>query len=308
MSYFRGIISILGRLFRWERGVPLLRPDRIDWNLSLPPLTVKVNAHQLFYTAKGEGEPMILIHGYGAGMWVWEKQMEVLSQSHQVYLIDLIGHGFSDRPRIHYRPETYLLFFKAFMDGVGIQKATLVGNSMGGGIGWGMAVLYPERVHRLILIDCAPPDVVRQVKNKSFRMLVTFRSMPLLVRLLIACRDQGSIQQVLHECVFDTGRITPAILNRQYQLLKIRGTTWVLYSTLKNGEEALKFKDQLTKIVAPTLLIWGENDSIFPLCVGENLHQAIPNSKLKVIGRSGHIPMWETPDAVNAAILSFMES
>jgi pimeloyl-ACP methyl ester carboxylesterase len=304
----RWIIHLLLIPFRWERRIPLVRPNRIDWNPSLPPLTAQVNGHSIFYTVKGEGEPVLLIHGYGAGMWVWEKQIDFLSQSYQVYALDLLGHGFSDRPKIPYTPETYFSSLKTFMGGVGIKKATLIGNSMGGGIAWGLAILFPERVRRLILINSAPPDVLKQVNNDSFRTLVTIQPIPLLPHLLIASRDQKTIRLVLEECVFDTGKITPQVLHRQYQLLRIKGTTWVLHSTLKNAEEALKFKSQLSKISVPTLLIWGEKDLIFPLSVGEGLHQDIPSSTLKVIKKSGHIPMWETPDEVNEAILSFLKN
>jgi pimeloyl-ACP methyl ester carboxylesterase len=119
-----------------------------------------------------------LIHGYGAGIWVWEKQIEILSQSYRVYALDVIGHGFSDRPKIPYTSETYIHFLRDFMDGVGIERATLIGNSMGGGIAWAMAILFPERVDRLILIDCVPPDVLQQVKNESFRTLVAIKGIP----------------------------------------------------------------------------------------------------------------------------------
>jgi pimeloyl-ACP methyl ester carboxylesterase len=257
---------------------------------------------------KGEGEPIVLIHGYGAGMWVWEKQVEALSRSHRVYALDLIGHGFSERPRISYTPEAYLHFLKGFLDGVGVKKATLIGNSMGGGIAWGMAILFPERVERLVLIDCAPPDVLNQVKNDSFLTLVSIKHLPLLPKLVIASRDRRSIEQVLRECVFDTSLITPEILDRECRLLKIEGTTWVLYSTLKNAEDALKFKDQLSNISVSSFLIWGEKDLIFPPSVGERLHQTIPGSTFKVVERSGHIPMWETPEEVNEAILSFLKT
>ncbi|HSB05804.1 MAG TPA: alpha/beta hydrolase [Thermodesulfobacteriota bacterium] len=308
MIDLRWMVHLLLMPFRWERRIPLVRPHRINWNPSLPPLTVQVNGRSIFYTVKGEGEPVLLIHGYGAGMWVWEKQIDYLSQSYRVYTLDLLGHGFSDRPKIPYTPETYFNSLKAFMEGVGIKKATLIGNSMGGGIAWGMAILFPERVHRLVLINSAPPDVLKQVKNDSFRTLVTIQPIPLLPRLLIASRDQKSIRLVFEECVFDTGKITPQVLHRQYQLLRIKGTTWVLSSTLRNAGEALKFKSQLSKISAPTLVIWGEKDLIFPLSVGESLHQDIPISTFKVIEKSGHIPMWETPDEVNGAILSFLKN
>jgi len=303
----RWIVSILLMPFLWGRSKPLVRPDRIGWNPSLTPQTIQIRGHTIFYAVKGEGNPLILIHGYGAGMWVWEKQIEILSHSFRVYALDLLGHGFSDRPKIHYTAEAYIHFLKDFMVGVGIEKATLIGNSMGGGIAWAVAAVFPERVEKLILINCIPPDVLDQVRNDSFRALVAIEDIPFLPHLVIANRSRRSIKWILHECVSNIKLITPKILDRQYQLSKIKGTTWVLYSTFKNAKEAPKLKDYLSKINQPTLLLWGERDLIFPPSVGEGLHQAIKGSKFQVIGKSGHIPMWETPEKVNQAILSFLK-
>ncbi|MGZ3569867.1 MAG: alpha/beta fold hydrolase [Thermodesulfobacteriota bacterium] len=307
MIRFRWIVSLFLMPFLWGCSAPLVRPNRIDWNPSLPPKIVQVNGHTIFYTVKGEGSPLFLIHGYGAGMWVWEKQIEVLSQRYRVYTVDVIGHGFSDRPKIPYAPEAYIYFLRDFMDAVGIEKATLIGNSMGGGIAWGTAIFFPERVDRLILIDCVPPDVLQQVKNKSLRTLIAIRDIPFLPYLVISARSKSSMKWVLMECVSDVNLITPEVVKRQYQLSKIKGTTWVLYSTLKHAEEAFKLKDQFSLIRQPALFIWGEKDIVFPPEVGETLHRAITGSRFQLIEKSGHIPMWETPDEVNQAILDFLK-
>jgi pimeloyl-ACP methyl ester carboxylesterase len=306
MIRLRWIVSTLLMPFLPEHSIRLVRPTRIDWNPSLSPKTIQINGHTIFYTVKGEGKPLLLIHGYGAGIWVWEKQIEALSQFYRVYALDLIGHGFSDRPKIPYTPETYIHFFRNFMDGVGIEKATLVGNSMGGGIAWAMAILFPERVNHLILIDCVPPDVLGQVKNESFRILAAIKDIPFLPYLVMAARNKNSIRQILLECISDIRLITPEVVNRQYQLSKIKGTTWALYSTFKHAKEALKLKDQFSLIRKPTLFIWGERDLVFPLQLGEDLHQSIKGSKFLRIEKSGHIPMWETSVEVNQAILEFL--
>ena len=307
MIRLRWIVSALLAPFLWGRGIPVVRPSRIDWDPSLSPQTIEIKGHTIFYTAKGEGKPLLLIHGYGAGMWVWEKQINVLSQSYRVYALDLIGHGFSDRPKIPYTPETYIHFLNDFMDGAGIEKAIVIGNSMGGGIAWGTAIFHPERVDRLVLIDCVPPDVLQQVKNESFRTLAVIKDIPILAYLAIAARGKYSMKWALLECVSDIKRITPEVVDRQYQLSRIKGTTWVLYSTLRHAKEALKLKDQLPMIRQPSLFIWGGKDLIFPPHVGEVLHQTVPGSKFLRVEESGHIPMWETPDKVNRAILDFLQ-
>jgi 2-hydroxy-6-oxonona-2,4-dienedioate hydrolase len=308
MIRLRWISSVLLMPFLRGRSIPLVRPDRLYWNPSLSTKTVQVRGNTIFYVAKGEGDPLLLIHGYGAGMWVWEKQIEVLSRSYKVYALDLLGHGFSDRPKISYTAETYIHCVRGFMEGLGIDKATLVGNSMGGGVAWATAIAHPDRVKRLILIDCVPPDVLDQVRNASFRTLAAVRNIPLLPQLVIASRNRNSIRWVLSECVYDNSLVTEEILDHQYQISRIRGSTWVLYSTLMNARGALRFKEQLSHIPCPTLIVWGEKDLIFPPAVGEGLHKIIPGSRFLLIPRSGHIPMWESSEAVNRAVLSFLQS
>jgi len=307
MSRFQWILSVLLAPLLRERSIPLVRPTRIAWNPSLLPRTIQIKGHTIFYVVKGEGEPLLLMHGYGAGFWVWEKQMDILSKNYKVYALDLIGYGYSDRPRIEYTPETYIYFVKDFMDSLEMEKATLIGNSMGGGIAWAMAALFPKRVKRLILIDCVPPDVLEQVRNESFRALAAVKDIPFLPYLVIASRSKRSVKAVLQECLFDRRLITPELLNRQFELNRFRGSTWVLHSTLKHAKETSKIGDYLSSIDHPTLLLWGEEDVVFPPSVGEGLHQAIKGSKLHVIRKSGHIPMWETPDEVNRAILDFLK-
>jgi len=307
MVRLRWILSVLSAPVLGERSIPLIRPTRLDRNPSLLPQTIQIDGgHTIFYTVNGVGRPLVLIHGYGAGIWVWEKQIEVLSQGYRVYALDLIGHGFSDRPKIPYTPETYIDCLKDFMDGVGIEKATLIGNSMGGGVAWAMAILFPERVDRLVLIDCVPPDVLHEVKNESFRMLAAIKDIPILPYLVMAVRNRNSIRKILLECISDIKLITPEVVNRQYHLSRIKGTTWALYSTFKHAREALKLRDRFPLIRKPTLFVWGERDLVFPPQLGETLHQAITGSKLRVIKKSGHIPMWETPEEVNGAILDFL--
>jgi pimeloyl-ACP methyl ester carboxylesterase len=307
MSSIRWILSVLLAPFSREPSIPLVRPTQINWNPSFIPETVQIKGQTIFYVRMGDGEPILLIHGFGAGFWVWEKQIEILSRNYRVYALDLIGHGFSDRPKMEYTPETYIYFLRDFMDGLGIERATLVGNSMGGGIAWAVAALFPRRVKKLILVNCVPPDVLNQVRNESFRTLAAVKNVPLLPYLAIASRNRSSVRRILQECVLEGRLITPGVLSRQYQLVRIEGTTWVLYSTLMNAKETSKFKDYLSLIQCPTLLIWGERDLIFPLSVGKMLHRAIKGSLLHIVEKSGHIPMWETPEEVNRIILNFLK-
>ena len=305
-DFIKSIKKTLAIPFRREDSLPLIRPERLDWDPSLAPKTIQIEGHTVFYIAKGEGEPLILIHGYGAGIWVWERQIDVLSQGRRVYALDLLGHGFSDRPRIAYTPEAYIRFLKGFMDAVGVEQGDLIGNSMGGGLAWAAAAHFPERVKRLVLIDCIPPDVLDQVRNESFRRLAAFKRLPFLAIFIFYTRNKDSIRSVLKECVSDTKRITPEVVDRQYRLSMVRGSTWSLYSTFRYASRAIGLRDSLSRIRHPTLLIWGAEDRIFPPSVGEHLQRSIAGARLHVIEKSGHVPMWETPEKVNPLILAFL--
>jgi pimeloyl-ACP methyl ester carboxylesterase len=114
------------------------------------------------------------------------------------------------------------------------------------------------------------------------------------------------VKWILQECVTDKALITPEVVDRQYQFSRIKGTTWCLYSTFRNAKDAIRLKEYLPRIDRPTLLIWGEEDLLFPPSVGEALNRAIPGSELQIIEKSGHIPMWETPEKVNPLILGFL--
>jgi pimeloyl-ACP methyl ester carboxylesterase len=179
---------------------------------------------------------------------------------------------------------------------------------MGGGIAWAATALFPGRVNKLILIDCVPPDVLNQVRNESFRTLAVVKDVPFLPYLVIASRNKNSIKRILQESLFDKRLISSALLDRQWGLIRFKGSTWVLYSTLKHAKDTSKMGDYLSLINHPTLLIWGERDLVFPPSVGESLHRAIKGSKLHIIKRSGHIPMWETPDELNRVILDFLKA
>ncbi len=126
----------------------------------LPIHTVQVKGETMAYLDSGQGQAVILIHGFGGSMWQWEHQQIPLSSKFRLITPDLVGSGLSAKPEIDYRPEQTLEYFIGFMDALKIERATLVGNSMGAGLAIGMALAYPNRVSDLILIDGLPANVL----------------------------------------------------------------------------------------------------------------------------------------------------
>lgn len=287
-------------------GRPLVRPAVLGWNPALELKTARITEGTIFYAVTGEGPPVLLLHGFGGQIWVWEKQVAALSKRNRVYIPDLIGYGYSDRPKVEYTPALFIDSIKQFMDQLGLKRASLIGTSMGGGIAWAFALTYPERVEKVVLIDSVPPDVVPEVRNPSYRWFLAIRNLPLLPYLAVALHTRGMLRATLMEMVYDDRLISDEVVERQYQIGRIAGTARVMTSTARHAEELKRYAGALRTLVKPTLIVWGDQDEVFSVAVGKGLQASIKGSELFVIKQSGHMTMWEHPGETNQAILEFL--
>ena len=284
----------------------LVRPTAFDWNPVLELQLAGIDGGEIFYAVAGEGAPVLLLHGFGGEIWMWEKQVEALSKRYRLYIPDLLGYGYSDRPKIDYTPSLFIDMIRQFMDQLGVRSASLIGNSMGGGIAWAFALTHPERVDKLVLIDSIPPQVVPAVRNRLFRWFLAIRHVPLLPYLAVALRTRRMVRAALMQVVYNDRLITEAVVERQHRIGRMAGTARVMASTVRYADEVARHADALATLRKPTLIIWGEQDELFPVAVGSQLHASIRDSELVVIKGSGHMPMWEKPDETNQAIVEFL--
>ena len=270
--------------------------------------TVVVNGHRTTYLRDGKGPPLVLLHGYAGASWNWEYQIEALAPWFTVFVPDLLGQGLSQKPRIDYAPSFYIEWLRGFLDAVGVERAHLIGNSMGCGLALGMALTHPERVERLVLISGFPGNVLDKARGPYLRMFARIGSR-LLFSLAYRCMGRRAFRTFLRGIVRDPSQVTPAVVERAYRLRKDHGKAWPLWSSLRNvsiwNEQ---YAPRLGMVNAPTLIIWGREDRFFPWEVGEELRKAIPGSKLAVVPHAGHLPMWEQPEVVNTLILEFLSA
>ena len=244
----------------------------------LRPMAVTVHGHKLVYVKKGSGPAIVMIHGWGSNLAAWSHQIDVLAPHLTVYSIDLIGHGLSDKPDIDYTPRDFLDHVRKWMDAVGLKSATFMGCSMGGGISIGMAIDYPQRVERLILVDALPPH---RFRNKS---------------VLESGGEKKSVEPV-----------SPTV-QEQLAVPEEMPATPVRLINRMNRNFGLwgAYADKVPAIRQPTLIIWGDNDAAIPLKYGRILHDEIPGSKLVIIPDGRHTPMKHKPDETNRAIKEFL--
>jgi pimeloyl-ACP methyl ester carboxylesterase len=270
--------------------------------------TVLVHDQRIAYLDVGTGPPVILIHGFGGSMWQWEHQQHALSQHFRVLTLDLPGAGLSDKPEIDYRPDQMLDFFVGFMDGVEIPQAALVGNSMGAGLAIGMVLAHPTRVGKLVLIDGLPQHVMEKLTSPSVRRALETSAPSWLVSFGNWLFGGLMIESVLREIVHDPALLTPAVIERSNRNRQRPGLIKPIMAVRENlplWESG--FATRIDEITHPTLVIWGEEDRVFPIAVGEELHQTIKGSRFTRIPKAGHIPQWERPDLVNQELITFIQ-
>jgi len=274
----------------------------------LPIHTVPVKGHNLAYLDVGQGRPVILIHGFGGSMWQWEHQQRPLSAEFRLITPDLIGSGLSDKPDIEYRPDQMLDYFVGFMDALRIPQATLVGNSMGAGLAIGMALAHPDRVSQLVLIDGLPANVRERVTSPSIQRALDTPAPSWLASFGNWLFGGVMIESVLKEIVHDPALLTPAVIERSNRNRQRPGMIRPLM-TVRNSLPLWEtgFARRLGEIAHPTLIVWGEEDRVFPLAVGEELQRTIKGSSLVRIPNAGHIPQWERPDLANRAMIDFLQ-
>jgi pimeloyl-ACP methyl ester carboxylesterase len=272
-----------------------------------PIHTTQVKGEHLAYLDVGEGRPVIVIHGFGGSMWQWEHQQVPLSSAFRLLTPDLIGSGLSAKPDIEYRPDEMLDYFVAFMDALNIQRAALVGNSMGAGLAIGMALEHPDRVSKLVLIDGFPANVRERLTSPSIQRALDTPAPSWLASLGNWLFGSLIIESVLKEMVHNPALLTPAVVersNRNRQRPGVMRPLMTARGTLPLWETG--YAKRIGQIRHPTLIVWGEEDRVFPIAVGEELHRTITGSSLVRIPNAGHIPQWEQPDLVNPAMIDFL--
>lgn len=288
-------------------ATPAPLPPWFDAIERLPLRSITVNGQRIAYLDQGQGPPVILIHGFGGSMWQWEYQQAALSRQFRVLTPDLLGAGLSDKPDIEYRPDQLLEFLVGFMDALQISQAAMVGNSMGAGLAIGLALDHPTRVSTLILIDGLPAQVLQHLSSPSLRRALTTPAPSWLISVGNWLFGERMLESTLREFVHDPALLTPAVLDRSNRNRQRPGLFRGLLTVGNNLPLWERdFAPRLGAISHRTLIIWGEEDRVFPLAAGETIHHTIAGSSFVSIPNAAHIPQWEQPDPVNRAIMNFL--
>ena len=257
------------------------------------PKEVLVFGQKIQYVEAGSGPTVILLHGLGGSSQVWQFSIPALAEKYHVIVPDQIGFGKSDKPLVNYRIRTYVDFLDQFCKQLKIERATLVGNSMGGWIAAMFTASFPDRIDKLVLVDAAGYAPPKDFDTRAFFGLnpTTREGMKVL------------IAKVFYNKAFQTD----AFIDQSIAARLAAGDGYTINSITESIIRGEDFLDDIVKTIKrPTLIIWGRQDGLVPLAEGERFNKDIAGSKMIVIDQCGHVPNVEKPGEFNAALLKFL--
>ena len=257
-----------------------------------------------------DAPPVLLLHGggYDSVSLSYKQSIGAISQYHSVFAPDWPGYGESDKPKVSYSTEYYVDFLGLLMDALGLEKASLVGISLGGAISLGFSLRWPQRVEKLVLVDSH--GLGREVPGRvmSYAMI----RLPLLNKLVWAImgRSRRMIRWSLQSTFYDPQAVTSSLVDEALQVAKKPrvGQAWRSWQRNEIGWGGFRtnFLDRLDTLTVPTLILHGAQDRYVPVSWAQRAHTLIKDSRLHIFPQCGHWLTLEKPAEFNRAVLEFL--
>ena len=264
--------------------------------------TIDAGGIRTHYHDVGTGQPVLLLHGSGPGVsaWAnWQHNIPALARRYRVIAPDIVGFGYTERPEdVYYSLGTWIDHVWSFLDALGIEKTSLVGNSLGGRIGLGMAAQHPERLDRMILMG-APG--VGMTYTEGLRALREYQP------------SERNMRELLLSCfAVDPAIITDDLVRARYEASAAPGAFEayrdMFFSPRHAGGELSITEAEVRAVATRTLLIHGREDKVVPVDVAWNMVRLLPDADLAVFARCGHWTQIERADDFNHLVASFLGS
>ena len=272
---------------------------------------IRLHGHRLCYRTGGRGPVLLLIHGITNSSASWEPIFAQLATRFTVIAPDLLGHGQSAKPRGDYSLGASASLMRDLMVALGHERATIVGHSLGGGIAMQMAYQFPERVERLVLVSSG--GLGRQVTPmlRAVALPAAEYVLPLLASqplVSVGATLGGWIERVGVRFGADIAAMASGVASLQ-DIEARRAFVHTARSVIDISGQRVSATDKLYLAEAvPTLILWGDRDSIIPARHGIRAHELMPGSRLRIFDGAGHFPHHDAPAGFAAALADFVDT
>jgi pimeloyl-ACP methyl ester carboxylesterase len=271
---------------------------------------VQIHGHEVCYRDVGEGPVLLLLHGIAGSSRAWREVMPALADEYRLIAPDLLGHGESAKPVGDYSLGAYASGMRDFLGVLGVERATLVGQSFGGGVAMQLAYQHPEVCERLVLVDSG--GLGREVSPLLRAVTLPLAEYVLPVVFPSFVKERGdSVSRFLQRHGIRSGRAAEMWL--AYRSLTESDNRKAFVRTMRSvidpGGQTVSALDRLYLAAAvPTLVVWGSADTIIPVEHAHAAHEAIPGSRLEIIEGVGHFPHVEAPERFVEVLRDFIET
>jgi pimeloyl-ACP methyl ester carboxylesterase len=263
---------------------------------------------RLHYRDQGNpnGPSIVMVHGFAASLDAWEPWVARLGNDYRIVTLDLPGHGLTRAP------STYVISLDRCADLVDVVadrlklgRYVVVGNSMGGGVAWGLALRHPDHVRGLVLVDSVGLPEAR--RDRGSPLVFKIMASP-AGRLLLRHMDTRPLaERGLRSAYVDPSLVTPALIDRYVDLSRAPGHRSILLNGQGPGSGPKITAETFKHIRIPTLVMHGEADTVIPVAAGRRLADAIPGARLITYPGVGHVPMEQIPDQSARDLRSFLQ-
>jgi 2-hydroxy-6-oxonona-2,4-dienedioate hydrolase len=243
------------------------------------------------------------LHGTGGHLEAYMSNIGILAQRFHTVAFDMVGHGFTDKPDHDYEIRHYVKHLLDVLDALGIERANISGESLGGWVAAQFALDHPERVAKIALNTAggltADPVVMERLKSLSLAAVENL--------------SRETVRKRLEWLMYDPQNVTEELIDTRYAIYAQPGFLRTMQhimclQELDIRQRSMLHDDDLKTISAPTLVVWTSHDPTGAVEVGERFVRDIPNSKLVVLERCGHWPQYEAADEFNRLLLEFFGS
>ncbi|MHB8895596.1 MAG: alpha/beta fold hydrolase [Candidatus Geothermincolia bacterium] len=266
----------------------------------------QVGSSRLCYIDEGEGPVILMVHGLGGSMCNWAPTIEHFKRTHRVISVDLPGFGKSQAPGREPDVGSFADAIRGLLAELGIEKATVIGNSLGGMITLHLTLDHPEMVESVVLVDAAGthgfPELLRAglrwLPSRWVKRLMLF-FVSYIVRFRFAYRAAG---------IYNLNEYTRPLLQEAIDTASRPDLEQYLETYLRTTLTAVttRYDERLGEITKPVLIVWGQNDLGLPLKIGQRINRLIKGSFLVAIPKAAHVPQLDQPEAFNAAVERFL--